>query len=310
MSVCFWWQRRASPFVIVVYSWGRDGVWGRYSGSERETLMVLEVWRIRFDPGRLPLISSVVIWGAQYHPLRFLSLSFFLFYILHSSLLPSLPIKPCIKDSYGTYSVFRIHDAHAVLFPPCSFCTQPSPLCHPLLLSNSLPSHISEFPLIRILKLNPPNSPFHSGLAFSPLVKRTIGWEGQNKRRPCLWCAVLDPWAYFLSVSLSLIPFSSGWDRRLLILCLSYLLGLSFLPASSSHVSLPDMASMHMHSLWPLMDSFFINKFLSLIEAHVVGLISIQHLILVISAWINTSSQRMGYLSQSPSACIFLTKNQ
>lgn len=37
-------------------------------------------------------------------------------YILHSSPLPSLTIKPCIKDSYGTYSVFRIHYAPAALF--------------------------------------------------------------------------------------------------------------------------------------------------------------------------------------------------
>lgn len=66
------------------------------------------------------------------------------------------------------------------------------------------PSHISEFPLIRILRVNPSYSSFHSGLAFSPLAKRTIAWERQDKRPPCWWCAVLDR-----SSSLFFSPFHS-----------------------------------------------------------------------------------------------------
>lgn len=73
------------------------------------------------------------------------------------------------------------------------------------------PSHISEFPLIRILRVNPSYSSFHSGLAFSPLAKRTIAWERQDKRPPCWWCAVLDPQACF---SLLFTLFFPLWQRQ------------------------------------------------------------------------------------------------
>lgn len=84
---------------------------------------------------------------------------------------PPSPLSACIKDSYGTYSVFRILYAPpaALLFLLVQSALLPSPI---IALS---PPHISKFPLIGILRLNPPNSAFHSGLAVSPSAKRTIG---------------------------------------------------------------------------------------------------------------------------------------
>lgn len=193
--------------------------------------------------------------------LHFTSLS------LYSLLLPfpSLAIMLCIKDSYGTYSVFRRHYA-----PPaaCFFLLVHSAL-YLLPSSISHSPHISEFPLIRILRVNPPNSPFRGGLAFSPLAKRTIVWERQNKRPPCWWFAVLNPGACFLSFSLPFL--SSGEDRKLLILGLPYLIR-SLL--SISHVfSLPWALFSH-YSKWhsctydPLttFGFVFINKPLSLAD--------------------------------------------
>lgn len=103
---------------------------------------------------------------------------------------------------------------------------------------------ISEFPLIRILRVNPSNSSFHGGLVFSPSAKRRIGWERQNKRPPCWWCAVLDPGACFLSFSISLFFFflplaeTDGYSSSLPTLPLMLLFSLRipcFLSALSSH---------------------------------------------------------------------------
>lgn len=150
----------------------------------------------------------------------------------------------------------------------------PSPVTHS-------PSISVNSPLIRILRANPPNSSFHSGLAFSPSAKRTIGWEGQNKRPPCWWCAVLDPGACFLSLSLSLCffflsPFplaeTDGYSSSLVSLtsCAFSPHLPCFLSALSSHFSLPDTPSMHICPPDHLWICFSINKFLSLTNANAV----------------------------------------
>ncbi len=112
-------------------------------------------------------------------------------------------------------------------------------------------------------------------------MKRTIGWEGQNKRPPCWWYAVLDPGACFLSFSLSLSLFffssplaetecysSSLSPLPLILVCSLHRphfltdFELSFLITRYTiHAHMP---------LWPLMDLFSINKFVSLTEANAV----------------------------------------
>lgn len=169
-------------------------------------------------------------------PLAF-SLALFIF-----STPPLIPpsLLSCILKIHMAPTVYS--DYPAAPLSPCSLCPLPSSLTR-----YPLPSHISKFLLIRILRVNPPNSSFHGGLVFSPLAKRTIGWEGQNKRPPC---CCFGSWSLF-SVSLSLSPtFSPGWDRQLLILLyLAMLLLFIHLPyflfALSFQFSLPDMASMH-----------------------------------------------------------------
>lgn len=176
-------------------------------------------------------------------------------------------------------TVYSEYTTPLLLLPSSSLFILPSTFSpHPL----PSPPHISEFPLIRILRVNPPNSSFHSGLAFSPSAKRTIGWEGQNKRPPCWWCAVLDPGACFLSFSLSLsffffFPFlwlrldcySSSLSPLPLTLAFS-LHRPRFLPAFELSFLITRYA-IHAHMpLWPLMDLFSINKFLSLTKANAV----------------------------------------
>lgn len=93
------------------------------------------------------------------------------------------------------------------------------------------PAPVSEFPLIRILRVNPPNASFHSGLAFSPSAKRTIGWEGQKQKASLLVMCCFGSWSLF-SVFLNItLFFPFLWLRQTVThpLCLPYLLCCAFL---------------------------------------------------------------------------------
>lgn len=148
-------------------------------------------------------------------------------------------------------------DYPAAPLSPCSLCPLPSPLTR-----YPLPSHISKFPLIRILRVNPPNSSFHGGLVFSPSAKRTIGWEGQNKRPPC---CCFGSWSLF-SVSLTVNRFLS-WVRQTTTHPLLPSDASAFNPSSTFSLCLePSILitryDIHAHMpLWPRVDLFSINKF-------------------------------------------------
>lgn len=103
---------------------------------------------------------------------------------------PSRPPSPLnrIKHSRRTY--------RARTLPPRLGSSPPRAL-------RPLRSHISEFPLIRILSLNPHSSPLRGGLAVSPLANRTIAGEAVDKRPTCWQCAVLN-WVFSLARSLFL----------------------------------------------------------------------------------------------------------
>lgn len=134
--------------------------------------------------------------------MRVLSLSLTLFIFSTPPFFPPSLLSPVLKIHMAP-TVYSEYTTPLLLLPSSFLFILPSTFSSHPLPTPPFP-HINEFPLIRILRVNPPNSPFHSGLAFSPLMKRTIGWEGQNKRTPCWWCAVLDLGACFLSFSFSL----------------------------------------------------------------------------------------------------------
>lgn len=151
-----------------------------------------------------------------------------------------------------------------LLLPP-SLLILPSTLSpHPL----SSSSCISVSPLIRILRVNPPNFSLHSGLAFSPSAKRTIGGERQNKRPPCCWYACFGSSVLFFSLSYFYFFFTPWLRGKVTHPLPSLFLYCSFLPALSFHFLLPVMSSIHMPYL-PFMDLFSTNKFLSLAKAYI-----------------------------------------
>ena len=192
---------------------------------------------------------------------------------------PPSPLSPVLKIHMAP-TVYSAYTAPLLLLSSSSLLILPSTFSPHPLPNHPPPPHISEFPLIRILRVNPPNSSFHSGLTFSPLAKRTIGWEGQNKRPPCCWCAVLDPRACFLSFSLSLsfsffpLAETDGCSSSPSPLPLN---AASPLPPSCAFSRRPELSFLitryairaHM-PFCPLMDLFSINKFLSLAETNAV----------------------------------------
>lgn len=189
VSVCFFLKTKRSLSFTTICC-----VWKGLCGGCGELGLILGGWHL-----------SGVFWYAGLSNLLGDSFPFSLTLFIFSTppFFPPSPLSSCIKDSYGTYSVFRILYAPpaALLFllVHSALYLLPSPV-----IALSPPPHISTFPLIGILRVNPPNSAFHSGLAFSPSAKRTIGWEGQNKRPPWWRCAVSDHGACFLSFSVSL----------------------------------------------------------------------------------------------------------
>lgn len=197
-------------------------------------LRLKATWWWQCSCGELGLIlgdwhlSGVLWYGELSNLLRDSSpFSLTLFIFSTPPFFPPSPLSPVLKihmapTVYSEYTTpLLLLSSSSLLILPSTFSPHPLPA----------PPCISEFPLIRILRVNPPNSSFHSGLAFSPSAKRTIGWEGQNKRPPCWGCAVLDPGACLLSFSLSLSFLSPLWLRQTVThpFCFSYLLCYSFL---------------------------------------------------------------------------------
>lgn len=114
---------------------------------------------------------------------------------LCSSLLPpSLTIKTCIKDSYGTYSVFWAHcnpsDALSFL-PSAPFPSRVSPT----------PPHIGKFRLIRIRRANPPPH-----LLFPLRINVLTLGKKNNRQSKCPLCCCFGSWSLF-PVFLNLDPF-------------------------------------------------------------------------------------------------------
>lgn len=116
---------------------------GPSSASERDSVVTLELWRISFDPVRLALIRSVVIWGLS--NLLGDSSSFFLSLFLFSTppSFPPSPLSPVLKIHMvpTVYSEFTM-----LLLPlsssPCSFCPLPSLLTrYPLPLYQWIPTN-------------------------------------------------------------------------------------------------------------------------------------------------------------------------
>lgn len=177
---------------------------------------------------------------------------------------PSLTIKPCIKDSYGTYSVFRIYYAPPpppCLSPPapCSFCPLPFPLTH-----YPHPLHIGEFPLIRILRANPPQLLFPLRINVLTLGEENNRLRGGKTKG--LFVADVLFWipelVFCLSRHRSFSPLFSLAETDG---CLSFPSPLRFLfsvstffsLASSSHFSLPDTPSVRIHPSDHLRVCFF-----------------------------------------------------
>lgn len=182
---------------------------------------------------------------------------------------PPSPLSSVLKihmapTVYSEYSMPLLQlSSSSLLILPSNVSPHPSPT----------PPHISEFPLIRILRVNPPNSPFHSGLAFSPSAKRTIGWEGKNKS---LLAGYVLFWILELVFCLSRSSSSSsslcGWEGRLLTLSVSLTSYTAFslrLACSLCLELLFLITSYHAHMpLWPIMDLFTTDKFRRLGEAN------------------------------------------
>lgn len=169
-------------------------------------------------------------------------------YILHSSLLPSRTIKPCIKHSYGTYSVFRRHTTSLLLFLPLRsalfFFT----------VTPTTPDFSSPPPPYQWIPTNKDTWSKSSQLPVSQRISvLTLGeennWLRRAKQKELLVGDVLFGSLSLFSVFLALTLFfpSSGRNKAVThSLRFPLPLALTFHSALNAHLSLPDLPSLHM----------------------------------------------------------------
>lgn len=116
---------------------------GPSSASERDSMVTLELWRISFDPGRLALIRSVVIWGLSNLLGDSSSFSLALFIFSTPPSFPPSPLSPVLKihmvpTVYSEYTMPLL----PLFSSPCSLCPLPSPLTrYPLPLYQWIPTN-------------------------------------------------------------------------------------------------------------------------------------------------------------------------